>query len=749
MNPTLLLFGVQSVTRLARAGREALEQSARDEPAIFPALKAVDFNTENFVNGYFNKPENSKYVTGDGAVYAEYWDGFAVKLEPSSIDALYTAAVSLETAKGGSIYGTSTSAVLINQWDPKKGPISPWARVVLTAGDIVLDYVGNNPGIIGGGSGAVLVSAYASNLAKLIPDSGEFGSKEQFGQRILGVFLRAGLETLSENSSWVASEKHIQELITSSLQPVIDQFPDDLSGQLHWQAVTDAIVGPAAKVMLTTVANSPTTFLGSDFSGDKALGALTTALLTQAAETGLDEQFTQEGLLGLYQAALGVVAEKPQLFVGAGGRTQDQFAKDLLSGFATVLQNMQPPFDNELSTELVKVALSTVGQNVHRFADGSNAWEKTAADLVKTFTDSFSEIVGSGKPLDSVFSRPQLIELGRVLLTNISASPSMILESNNASLEGILVAITNAMKADEHLLLSGNDWIEIVAIASKEAAANPGRLFDLDADNPDDILAGQLITLVLNAASEAITTNKDKAVLFGNTLKEAIAIVLQSSSGKAKEALENLQQVQQLLQSLNALVAGNSGQFGSEEWLELFQSLLGKALEGQSEQGVLVAVMNAMNAVDDALLSGGDWMQIIEVAIQEAAANPGRLFNLDEANPDDILAGQLITLLLDAANETVTANGKDKAVLFGDTLKEAVSIVLRTTSGNALAAKEHITEIKQLVVSLNEFVATNNTQYGSKEWLRVFRVLMGGVLENKGVPPLVVDQVDDILRGGF
>ena len=145
------------------------------------------------------------------------------------------------------------AAVLVLQWDPAKGPLSPWARVILTAGDIALDYIGTNPGIVGNGSGARLMSAYAQGLADLLPDDGEFGNREDFAQRLFGVFLRAGLDTLAENPEWVVSDDHLQELIGTTVTPVVEAFPDSLADQLRWREVSDAIMGPAASALLNTV----------------------------------------------------------------------------------------------------------------------------------------------------------------------------------------------------------------------------------------------------------------------------------------------------------------------------------------------------------------------------------------------------------------------------------------------------------------------------------------------------------------
>lgn len=593
MNTSLILFGVQSVLRLGNATRQALEQSARDQEVIFPALKNAQFNTERFVNGYFNTPGNRQFVSGSIARYEEYWDGDAVKIDPTAIDALYTAAVNIEASRGKDVgrFHTGAAAVLVLQWDPSKAPLSPWARVILTAGDIALDYIGTNPGIVGGGSGARLISAYASSLAALLPDDGEFGNREDFTQRLFGVFLRAGLDTLADNPEWVVSDDHLQELITNTITPVAEAFPDSLADQLRWREVTDAVMGPAASALLNTVANNPAAFLGSDFSTEKAAGALTQALLKQAAETGITQQFSREGLLALYSAALDVAAERPQLFLGTGEEPEDELARDLLAGFANVLKGSPPPFDGDVGIQLAEAALNAVSENLHGFIDGDNPWEDAAADMVKSFVDSMSGALRDNQSLSTVFSRTQLVELGRVLLGNIAESPSMVLGSDNEALQAVLVAVTTAMKADDDLLLNGEEWIQIAAVAAAEAAANPVRLFDLDPNNPNDVLAGQVMSMVVSSAIAARQAGGGKAVLFGSTLSQAVMMVLGAVSGRAKDIGDNLQAFETLLTDLNAFVAANSGQFGSDEWLTLMANLLPLVLDGRDLPPFTVAVM--------------------------------------------------------------------------------------------------------------------------------------------------------------
>ncbi len=586
MNPALILFGIQSVIRLGRVTNDALEQSARDDEAIFPKIKEPDLNREVYVNGFFNQPEHSQYVEGDAALFSEYWSDSKVRPEKAAIDALFTASVKIAAENCGDTNRTLASGAvfLVKQWSPGKGPISPWARIILSAGDIVLEYVAADPSILGlGGNGEKLIAAYAKNLSDLLPDNGDFGPKENFAQRLAGVFLRAGLDSISRNPEWLASEEHLRELISSSVKPITESLPPSITGQLKWREVADAIMGPAASAALVTIARHQTAFLGGDLKPDTALGALTQALFLEAVKDGLKDQFTRDGLVGIYKAALNVAAEKPHLFLNGAGPDVD-FARKVFSRFAEVLRDSPPPFDGEVLIALAGVSLEAVGNNVHRFVDDSDPWAQTAADMLKSLTLKFKDALDANKKLNNVLTREQLIDLGRILLTRLAETPQMILGSGNEAWEGLLTAVAAAMKEDKNLLLTGEDWIQIVETAANEAAANPARLFKFDPNDPGEILAAKLITVVLRSAGEILKSPglKEKTVLFGKTLREAIIVVLRVTSGNPLDAQKTLPQIEALVKQLNLFVAENHNRFGSKEWLRIFRVLLGALLDGKN-----------------------------------------------------------------------------------------------------------------------------------------------------------------------
>ena len=586
MNSALILFGIQSVVRLGRVTKDALEQWARDGQAIFPEILEPDFNREVFLNGFFSKVANRHFVTGDNAPYAELWVDSAVIPEKSAIDALFTASIKIRAEQGGNPdqWWSSGGAFLVAQWNPEQGPISPWARIILTAGDIALEYVAANPSILDGdGNGEKLIVAYAKNLSDILPDDGNFGPRENFAQRLTGVFLRAGLSTISRNPEWLVSEDHLQELISSSVKPLSEALPNSITEQLKWRKVADAIMGPAATAALQTVVKHQTTFLGNDFDPDKALGAVTRALFLEGAKDGLKDQFTRDGLLGLYSAALGVAAERPKLFLGDGQRPEDELARELFSNFVGVLRDSPPPFDGEVGIALASAALGAVGNNIHRFTDDTDLWQQTAAEMARALITKFKSALDTNQNIKSVFSKSQMIELGRILLFRVAETPRMILGSGNEAWEGVLAAVAAAMKADTKLLLSGDDWLEIVKVVAEEAATNPARLFRLNSADPEDVLAAKLIGTILKSAGAIIGAPdlQGRTVCYGKTLREAVIVVLRATSGNSQAAEEHLDKIENLIKKLNEFVAQNHLKYGSKEWLRLFRILLSGLLDGK------------------------------------------------------------------------------------------------------------------------------------------------------------------------
>ena len=597
MDPALILFGIQAVIRLGKIGKDASEQYVRDAEAIFPDIRKPGFDRRTYVNGFFGSANYEHFVKGQDAPYKDCWGSHGVNADLNSIDTLFAAAVRIKAQEGIDMNQwladaqVMAGALLIEQWDPHKPrPLSPFARIILAAGDIALEYVAANPGLLGvGGNGQKLIGAFALNLSGMLPDDGQFGDNHQFGERLLGVFLRAGLDTINNNPGWVASEEHLQQLMSNAVEPLVKALPADITQQVKYREVIDTLIGPVASTAMQTLADHPDAFFGEDFRAETAIGALTQALLGQAAKTGLDKQFSKEGFIDLYKAALGVAAEKPHLFLKDDGDHRDQLAADLIRNLSSTLLKCPSPFKGNVGVQLAAAALETVSANAHHFAGQGKPWTLAAADMVSQVTGQLAKAFAENQKIESAFSKTQLIELGRLMLGHIAAAPEMIVGHEDA-LAQLVGTVAQAMATDDKLLLGGGDWLEIAAVAAREAAANPARLFKLDPDHPNQTLAARLIAVVLHSASAILEQDglKETSVLFGATLREAIVILLQATSGRPEAVRTCLPAIEALVAGLNAFVAENADAFGGKEWLGLFQFLLGSVLDGREPDPLTV-----------------------------------------------------------------------------------------------------------------------------------------------------------------
>jgi hypothetical protein len=607
MNHALIIFGIKSIIRIGRIGKAVSDQYARDSGAVFPELQQPIPDRRNFITSFFSSGNYLSYVDGTDAPYKEYWSTHGVIDDPNAVDALFIAAVKIKAEEGVDLkrwdYGDSETAagsVLLKQWHPETAPLSPVASIILSTGDIVLEYVASNPGVMGvSGNGEKLLGAFAENLSDMLPGDGNFGVKHRFSERLLGAFLRAGLATISDYPEWVVSEEHMKKLISSAVTPVVESLPAGITQQLNYREVTDVLIGPAAGAAMRILAEHPDAFFGKDFKPEKAIGALTRGLFEQAAETGLSDQFSKEGLIELYRAALDVAAQKPQLFLDRDENPENRLAQDMFSNFASVLKNSPPPFDGNTGIQLAAAALAAVSSNAHCFAGADEPWEQTAAGLVSQTAGQLSDAFHQNTGIEKIFSKDQLVELGRVFLSHVAGTPEMIAGSRDA-LSQVAGAVAQAMAKDQKLLLNGEDWLEIARVAAEEAAANPARLFKPDNDDPAQVIASQIISAVLKSAGEIVDQPdlSAKTVLFGRTLREAVIIVLRATSGNPAAAQEKLQKIEALVKKLGEFVAANAERFGNKEWLSLFRMLLAVVMEGKDLPELSV------NSASD-LLAGG------------------------------------------------------------------------------------------------------------------------------------------------
>lgn len=585
MDSALVVFGIKSLVRCCSAGKRAMDQIARDQEAVFPELVNIDMSRKDVVFSVLMGEEYVKRVIKENNLDMAVVERARAN-DAAAIDVLFLLAVKLKAAEEADLThwigerGSPAGATMIKQWSSEKEPATPLAQFLLTAADIALEYVSIHPKLLDGDESDKMLTAFAGNLARFIDDKGDFGGKNGLLSRLSAGFLRAGLEAISDHPQWVSSEVHLQAFISATTEPMLLAMSDaTLADKLDYQRALDSLSGPVFKAALGTIAQHQAEFLGDDLVISQAMGALTQGVLLQAAQGTFKQSFSKSGLLSIYQAGLGVAVKHPRLFIENDGSAKSKAAEKLFVDVGKVLQDNAGQFGKELGSQLAATVIDCVSANLPGFAD-DDGWDKTLVEMTTALLSNLSQALNRNQPLKQVFSAQQWQDLSRVLLKNLAETPALVM-GQREHLEGVVTAIATAMANDKHLLLRGDSWVTIAEIAAKEAASNPGRLFRLDPAKPSDMLAAQLISLLVTAGSDSLASSgKSGAVLYGDTLKTAIEIALQATSGNVGGLHTTLDAVKTMLKDLNAIVCENPDLMGSKEWLRAFRLLLMDTLEG-------------------------------------------------------------------------------------------------------------------------------------------------------------------------
>ncbi len=580
MDPALIVLGIRAVVRVSRTASAAYAQYVRDRAVLLPSLDYPPFGTLDFIRDMLAEPDERWRILGDGPL-AGSWDADtnAPRRDvPGAEEALYLAAVQifaqrravaakLAPERGAEVAGEQ----LIAQWGKDEGPMRPLGRLVSVLADVALEFVGANPGVLGvGGNGEKLLGAFAANLAELIPDdAADRGPRSQFAEQVVGIVLRAGLDTLSRKPETVAGSRTLQQLVRTIVPPVVRQLPATLSEQSRWRDVVESLLGPAAGAAIATVAVEARALPGPE-AGGGALGALTQAMLEEANRQGGASRLTEAGWVGLYRTALGLAVERPELF----GRTDAPLAtaQALFRGVGAVLGGAPPPFDGDLGGDVAVAALEAVRTGGTRGVDGA-AWPQGVAALVGQVTAGiaaglYDPASGPRGPL----SRRQLGDLARLFVTQAARVPGLVAGAGQ-ELGGLVETVARLIARDEHGLLAPDDWLSIASTAANEGLAQPGRLFDAAHGGP----GVAAVTALLSAAAAADRTQGD--VLFGTTLRDATVAALRAAAGSTAKPARTEAAIRDLAVRLTAIARDRPGRVGSAQWLSLFRSTVAGVIE--------------------------------------------------------------------------------------------------------------------------------------------------------------------------
>lgn len=612
MDPSLISFAIKGAFRLGQAGKVAFEQHARNKAILLPDTLGMDQTDRQEIIGLVL--DNRDELLKEGSPYREYWnfdDQFGPKFDASGSDKASIAGLRAGLIRIGALKAASEAgipaeeaeyfagAVMVEQWRKGDGPPEAWAHIAVSVVDLALDFIAAKPELLGvDGNAARIVGSIADSLSDIIPDgTTEFDLKSLYGERLIAAFLKGALQGASDNAGTIFREQHLQELTTKTLAPVIAEI-DNIkvktnAEQIEWLKVVEALTGPAAQAAVGVLADHPKAFLGSDFDPETATGALTQAMLKEAASKKIGQNFSETGLLALFKAAVGVAAARPELILGKAQGNLDRFKIDVFRRVMETLSAADNPFSDDVVLGIATATLDGFKDNAVMLLDVDDDWDEVVAAGVSHVVEGFKAGIRSdGKGFEELYNREKLTELGRVLVTQIAKTPNMVVGTERDAqgnekktwrkeLKVVTATVAKAMAADDKLLLTADDWVVIAEVAARQAAANPGPLFGLNESDIPGAVASGAITTVLTVAAEGFDgTRKHGDVAFGAALRDAIVATIEQLPKNLTVMAkgEGRKQLGALVKWTKQYVADHKDEIGSDDWLRLYKALLLKLL---------------------------------------------------------------------------------------------------------------------------------------------------------------------------
>lgn len=522
------------------------------------------------------------------------------------------------------------SAIMtLKAWSPDQAN-QRWVRLGLAIARSSFSLVAAQPSLIGiNGRAETIVNAVGQSVLRLVDnDAITHNSRLSFGERAVHIFVQSVLETVSTQPELVIEEPHLAALAKAVIEPLHAEVAASQDAMLPAMSRLNALLrGPIAMGALQSISEHSDAFLKGDLAKDEALGAVIRAVLTEVVttrQTGFDlaHVLGPSGVNLVFNAALETARDRPELFVRGQGANTD-VTRSLLRGVAGALRDAPRPFkwDGELAPQLAVVGIDVASAYLQRrlSADpNATGWDAAGADVATHLIGEIMEGLKAGlvsgarfNPMEHLFTRTQAVEIVKIIALRAVETPGMIVGSTpSPELKNIATAVCRFIAADERRLLAPEDWRAVVGVALAEAAKNPGALFGIDSEaSPERHLAVSLITTLLATAGEGFNEQRRPgALLFGETLREAMLATLRAAANSARaltatdaDGMSNA--VAAFVTRLNNMAAGQDRtlRMGASEWLYVYRWYIAHVVDsGRPEdisddqiRAVLVHVPNA------------------------------------------------------------------------------------------------------------------------------------------------------------
>lgn len=618
VSPELVVFAIRAALRIGRAAQLELEDYIRNRAMKMPQILTIDLDP---VEDLRAEIQHQGLIDDEfRAIYRRYLEAASIEKRHEAELDIYGFALDKGLVSHAEQAVEERGLITIRQWaeDADKG--IPLARIGLAMVEVALDYITTNPGVFGiGTNGERFVRAMAGAIDDILPDSDAPGNvnltpEQLFGERSLAIFMHTGLSTLQAHIAENVEEEHLRDIAVSVLQPLIDNFRDQKIERRNLNELRDLLLGPMAQEAINAIVRHQQRFLGSRFAINSGMGAVTQAIFnTLAQEENIRNVLQREVWIKVYGAILNVAIGRPELFITEDQEAVSDFGRSLVQTVALRLKEMTPPFTEAMAATIAADAITVLSRHTIILFDQDTPWEMAAGGAIGSVLESIgagmkvgleNETRQDGSVLDGavilrrVFSEEQVAALVHIVTDQVAKTPGMLTDRDTRDdVKALVAGIARAISDSNRSLLSADDWLEVAAVVTQEAAKNPGRLFRIIEDNGEPVAAEKefavrLIKKLLDAAATdfRVRGRAQGSVLFGETLKIVIEDTLVTAAGNVEMAAGNEDALISLVNRINKLQGVQAAGFGRNEWLQIFRRYLKLVLLSENGQSALAEI---------------------------------------------------------------------------------------------------------------------------------------------------------------
>ena len=543
----------------------------------------------------------------------------------------------------------SRSVVLLHkEWLDPDQP-SRWARLGVEIAGVALDVISVQPDVLGLNRRATeIIGALATNLNALVDNDEVSGSGDQSpGERMVRQFVQASLETVAERPEIFVSEERWRPIVSGIVVPLKEHVAANPGFEFMAQErLRQVFRGPLAHSMLTAINANADAFLTSRFGSAEVLGAVTRSVLgaitsSDQTEFDLKDVFSDEAAVFVYEAALGVARDRPELFLKSAGLEADA-QRQFLRRIAGALHDAPRPYSLSagLAPQIAAISFEVAGEYAStrvRLFDDDSAWATAKTDvadhLIGQIVDGFKSVVGAGtaqNPFERLFHREQAVDVLRIIATHVARTPAMAVgDGANAEVRNIAVGVAQMLADDSAGLLDGDDWRAVVARMMELAALNPGALFSInETARPESQVAVALIRGVLARAADNMAAGRAPgAILFGETLREALMATLAAGTSNLLTLIDadagheevdrlagHVGALEGFIQHLLDLAGGEAPDFrmSASEWLYVYRYFVAHVIAEGPNAFSLEALAADDGEIPPALITNARILEVLQ-----------------------------------------------------------------------------------------------------------------------------------------